>query len=112
MPHSVSSEEAASLDQHSQSPGVTNAQLPTIEPRAGPTIDETEVSDVVDQDMAMEGTGLHDAGVPELAMNVEMKSEVKLEDLFADVESDEEFPSANGHNLNVSSSPETLGSPL
>jgi DNA primase small subunit len=40
------------------------------------------------------------------------KQEVKLEDLFADVESDEEFPSSNAQDIKMSSSPEAPASPM
>lgn len=40
------------------------------------------------------------------------KKEVKLEDLFADVESDEEFPSSRPQENKLSSSPETPSSPM
>lgn len=40
------------------------------------------------------------------------KKEVKLEDLFADVESDDEFPSSRPAENKVSSSPEAPSSPM
>jgi DNA primase small subunit len=42
----------------------------------------------------------------------EEKQEVKLEDLFADIESDEEFPSSNAQDVKMSSSPEAPASPM
>jgi DNA primase small subunit len=41
----------------------------------------------------------------------EVKKEVNLDDLFADVESDDEFPSSRGQDTPVSSSPEAPPSP-
>lgn len=43
--------------------------------------------------------------------SAEEKSEVKLEDLFADVESDDEFPSSRPQEIKMSSSPEEDSSP-
>jgi DNA primase small subunit len=44
--------------------------------------------------------------------NGEEKKEVKLEDLFADVESDDEFPSSRPQENKLSSSPEFPSSPM
>ncbi|KAK6071565.1 eukaryotic and archaeal DNA primase small subunit [Seiridium cupressi] len=44
--------------------------------------------------------------------NVQQKKEVKLEDLFADVESDDEFPSSRPQENKLSSSPESPSSPI
>jgi DNA primase small subunit len=67
-------------------------------------------------DSAMSGTLVESQETDSLttdanAIKTEVKAEVKLEDLFADVESDEEFPSSN-IDAKVSSSPEAPASPL
>ena len=72
----------------------------------------TQAEDAADQDMTMEDVGVQGEKVPEVAVKEDIKSEVKLEDLFADVESDEEFPSSTALNVKTSSSPETPSSPV
>ncbi len=92
MPHSVSPE----------------AQEPDVEPIA--TDADTSQNgrgheDEEDQDQEMALVQTNDDAVPE-------KAEVKLEELFADVESDEEFPSSNDQDIKMSSSPEDPASPM
>jgi hypothetical protein len=102
MPHSVSPE----------------AQEPDAEPmatdvEANQDASEHEEEDE-DHDMAMIETGdeaTAAVGYSAPAAAVE-KQEVKLEDLFADVESDEEFPSSNAQGIKMSSSPEAPASPM
>jgi DNA primase small subunit len=72
---------------------------------------DSQESDAVDQDMTMVEVG-QDVEIPEPVVKEEIKSEVKLEDLFADVESDEEFPSSTGLDIKVSSSPQAPASPM
>jgi len=48
----------------------------------------------------------------DLIPDVIVKPEVKLEDLFADIESDEEFPSSVAKEIKVASSPEAPASPV
>jgi DNA primase small subunit len=72
---------------------------------------DTQGEDATDQDMTMEDVGVQGEKVPEVAVKEETKPEVKLEDLFADVESDEEFPSSTALNIKTSSSPEAPSSP-
>lgn len=62
-----------------------------------------------DHEMTIEDAGLEGDGADSL--KVEPK-EVKLDDLFADVESDEEFSSWNAEDVKSSSSPEAPASPL
>jgi DNA primase small subunit len=45
-------------------------------------------------------------------VKVETTAEVKLEDLFADMDSDEEFPSSSGQDVKISSSPAAPASPV
>lgn len=72
----------------------------------------TQGEDAADQDMTMEDVGVQGDKVPEATVKEETKSEVKLEDLFADVESDEEFPSSTVLDVKTSSPPEAPSSPV
>jgi DNA primase small subunit len=103
MPHSVSPE----------------AQEPEAEGNMMTDVNEDhEVPDVDDEDqdndMTMVEAGVQGDTVVEASTNGEVvvKHEVKLEDLFADVESDEEFPSSNAQDVKMSSSPERPASPM
>jgi DNA primase small subunit len=102
MPHSVTPE----------------AREPDEEPMATDVEASQDASeheeDDQDHDMAMiETIGEAAATVEKSAPAVDVeKQEVKLEDLFADVESDEEFPSSNAQDVKMSSSPEAPASPM
>lgn len=65
------------------------------------------------QDISMEDVDGQGEKAPEFAVkeeaNLDIKLEVKLDDLFADVESDEEFSSSN---IKTSSPPEAPSSPV
>lgn len=113
MPHSVSPEESASPDADAiiGEPKPENIELhesagTVVADSVGP-IEPSQASD--DQDMMMA-----DAGAAEEKMPVKMEAtaEVKLEDLFADMDSDEEFPSSTGQDVKISNSPEAPASPL
>jgi DNA primase small subunit len=67
-----------------------------------------------DDEMAMVETEFESGAAVEdpAAAKAPEKQEVKLEDLFADVESDEEFPSSNAQDMKMSSSPEAPASPM
>lgn len=100
---------------HSTSPEVQ-------EPDAEATATHIEASDDAsmhdeedqDQDVAMVETSVEVDAVAENSAPVEAqeKQEVKLEELFADVESDEEFPSSNTQEIKISSSPDAPASPM
>ena len=78
-----------------------NPGAPVIEPQDG------------DHDMTMAEADVLEEEVTQVAdSNEQENQEVKLEDLFVDVESDEEFPSSNVQDLKMSSSPEAPASPL
>jgi DNA primase small subunit len=101
MPHSLSpeakpSEPDANMDiaETEESQGVSNEQSQDVED--------------LDNDMKMEEAGVQ--GEP--VLEAEVKQEVKLEDLFADVDSDEEFLSSAGLDVKASSSPEAPASPM
>ncbi len=76
----------------------------------GPIVDNQDE----DHDMTMAEAGVGGEGAIEdsSAAEAPVKQEVKLEDLFADVESDEEFPSSTGQDIKTSSSPEAPASPM
>lgn len=64
--------------------------------------DTSQASNDVDQDLAMADADV--AGDEVSNTNAEIKSEVKLEDLFADMDSDDEFSSSNVKTQDVKSS--------
>ncbi|KAG9237852.1 eukaryotic and archaeal DNA primase small subunit [Amylocarpus encephaloides] len=80
-------------------------------PDAVGALSEPTHENTLDHDMITEDTEDTQEKQVEGAVKVEAKPEVKLEDLFADVESDEEFPSSNHQNIKISSSPEAPSSP-
>jgi DNA primase small subunit len=111
MPHSITPEEDISYDQDmaidieatNVESEFTQAML-TVE-------DEVQDGGVSDQDITMADPVAERESKEQKLVKVEERSEVKLEDLFADVESDEEFPSsAPGPKLE--DSPETPASPV
>lgn len=93
MPHSIKEEMPSS-------PPVADAILPDA--------DEIAANDEVDADQEMT---MVEAGVQE-GPSQHVKEEVKLEDLFADIDSDEEFPSSNVEDVKVASSLEAPSSPV
>jgi len=113
MPHSVSPEQPASPDQvaNSEEPKAENVETQESEGTVvadslGP-IGESQTS--YDQDITMTDAG---AAGEKTLVKVETTAEVKLEDLFADMDSDEEFPSSSGQDVKISSSPEAPASPV
>lgn len=96
MPHSVSPEALASE---------TDDTMKEVENQTDEN-DDTQNSDV-DEDMTMADIEVQHKSEDSSAV----KPEVKLEDLFADMESDEEFPSSNNDNV-ASSSPPSSTSPM
>ncbi|TVY90510.1 DNA primase small subunit [Lachnellula willkommii] len=125
MPHSVSPANSGTPNQVQDDmvvepqPQAENAEAQTTESTENQVVVNTEPEngntqgdDVADQDMAMEDVGVQGEKVLEPAVKEESKSEVKLEDLFADVESDEEFPSSTALNVKPSSPPEAPSSPV
>lgn len=95
---------------HSVSPEPTPDSAHTEAMETGEIVAGQDPSqDSEDRDMTMVEADADIEGDEQVAV----KSEVKLEELFADVESDEEFPSSTVHdNTKVSSSPEAPASPL
>jgi len=113
MPHSVSPEDPASPDQGA---AIEETRIDDVETQesegtavadsVGP-LGESQVSD--DQDMTMADAGAVEETRP---VKVETATEVKLEDLFADMDSDEEFPSSTVQDVKISSSPDAPASPV
>ncbi|KAH7382814.1 hypothetical protein BKA64DRAFT_606736 [Cadophora sp. MPI-SDFR-AT-0126] len=108
MPHSISPEEPSNTDA-SPSVEVDAGKEETHTTDSTMTQETTENgnsqdSEAADQDMAMADLSGTEKGL-EAPVKLEMKPEVKLEDLFADMDSDEEFPSSTGQNLKITSSP-------
>ncbi|PSS09046.1 hypothetical protein M430DRAFT_109400 [Amorphotheca resinae ATCC 22711] len=89
---------------------LTAADTVTGEPETNHGISQDD--DAADQDMTMANVGIEGDNVPDI--KTESKSEVKLEDLFADIDSDEEFGSAKvkSQDIKPSSSPEAPSSPV
>jgi DNA primase small subunit len=113
MPHSVSPEDPVSPDQNAtiEEPKTENVETQESEGTAVADsvglIGESQASD--DQDITMADAGAVEEKTP---IKVEATAEVKLEDLFADMDSDEEFPSSTGQDVKISSSPEAPASPV
>jgi DNA primase small subunit len=108
MPHSVCPEDSASPDHDAivQEPNTDNVKREgtVVANTIGP-IGESQTSD--DRDMTMAVAGLEQENPP---VKTEITSEVKLEDLFADMDSDEEFSTSTGQDVKISSSPEAPAS--
>ena len=100
MPHSISPKTAPAEPQMD----IDTQDTPTVTAENGTNQEDEEM---ISEDVAAEGDQ-----VPEVPVKVEAKSDVKLEDLFADVESDEEFPSSNYHDMKASSPVEAPSSPV
>jgi DNA primase small subunit len=118
MPHSVTPEEASAPDQDTLIANAepNNGETKTAEDMLTADIainnEDSQFSEAMDQDMTMADAGVEGEEIPKVVVKAEEKPEVKLEDLFADMESDEEFPSSNIKDIKVSSSPEPPSSPV
>jgi DNA primase small subunit len=116
MPHSVSPEDSSIPDQDAMNaePETINEEVRTIEStlvaNPGSSNGNSQESDAADQDMTMGEVDQEKEA--KVAVKEEFKPEVKLEDLFADIESDEEFPSSTSQDIKVSSSPQAPASPM
>jgi DNA primase small subunit len=100
MPHSVSPE--AQPSEQTMADAEFDAEMPSS--------DADDQQDCEDHEMITGEASMKDEiiGSPK----VEPKKEVNLEDLFADIDSDEEFPSSNAQGLEASSPPEAPASPM
>ena len=108
MPHSVESEDVSSLNEDVLIVGTDNVESPSnnIEVEAG----HTQESNEADNDITMADVGVEGAELSQVKK--EPQSDFKLEDMFADIDSDEEFASSTGQKLKVESSPEAPASPM
>lgn len=116
MPHSVSIEQPSPADETMATVSVTHhgdVSAVEAEKPAGENGNPQE-SETADQDMTMADVVPNDTNsAPVEAVEAEAASEVKLEDLFADMDSDEEFPSSTGQDAtNFTSSPPEAEAPL
>ena len=111
MPHSVSPEDSSIPDQDAMNAeaDTVNGEVGTIESalvaNPGSSNENSQESDMTMGEVDQEKEA-------KVAVKEEFKPEVKLEDLFADIESDEEFPSSTGQGIKVSSSPQAPASPM
>jgi DNA primase small subunit len=113
MPHSATSENA-SAEENTMAAEVENhdslSTIHTLVPESTANGD-SQLSNDADKNMTMADIDIQ--GVDVLDIKLEMKPELKLEDLFADVESDDEFgSSAAMPNVKGESSPEAPASPM
>jgi hypothetical protein len=106
MPHSVPDQDTVLADNETNDGETQTTSTLTAEATGN---GDSQVSEAMDEDMTMAEAGVEGA---EILVKAEDKSEVRLEDLFADMESDEEFPSSNVKEVKVSSSPEAPSSPV
>jgi DNA primase small subunit len=114
MPHSVSPEgtstpEIDTIIEDAETDTGDTQTTGTLTADAVTNNGDTQLSEVMDEDLTMAEAGVEG---DEILVKVEEKPEVKLEDLFADMESDEEFPSSNIKDIKVPSSPEAPSSPV
>jgi DNA primase small subunit len=110
MPHSVSPEGPASPNQDE----IVEEPKPDNIEREGTAVAESirpirESQNSDDQDMTMADT---DSGEENTPVKTEITPELKLEDLFADIDSDEEFPCSTSQDVKTPNSPEAPESPL
>jgi DNA primase small subunit len=113
MPHSLPHEDKVTSDQDTWiEDGETQTADGIVTADSVLNNGESQFSDIMDQDLTMADAGVEGERVPEVAAKIEEKPEVKLEDLFADMESDEEIPSSIIQGANLSSSPEAPSSPV
>jgi DNA primase small subunit len=100
MPHSISPEAQPAEG------SITDVELDI----GAITTDTDNQQDCEDHEMTMENAIIE--GNMTESPKTEVKKEVKLEDLFADIDSDEEFPSSDTLDIKTSSSPEAPASPV
>ena len=113
MPHSLPPEDTTAEGVPITEPSNGNTQVTeeTLKLDTAMQNGDSQISDTMDEDLTMADAGVEGETVPAVVAKEE-KAEVKLEDLFADMESDEEFPSSNVRDTKVSSSPEAPLSPV
>jgi DNA primase small subunit len=104
MPHSVSPEPV-------DADGDVVDMVPDVETTSVSPIEEEQdmYHEMTMSEASVQGDTMKETPTAAEAIS---KPEVKLEDLFADVESDEEFPSSNVQDTKMLSSPEAPASPM
>jgi len=110
MPHFTTPENISTLDQEPEAMAVDArnemADHETTQSREDPAASESNGNsqeiNVPDNDITMADVGVEGDEVPQI--KDEMESEFKLEDLFADIDSDEEFPSSTNQDIKVAPS--------
>lgn len=118
MPHSVTPEDESMPNetmpvQNNNADGETQMTEGTLIAESEEQEGDTQATDSTDQDMTMADIENVEAELPvKDIVKEEVTTEVKLEDLFADMESDDEFPSSAMPDVKLSSSPEAPGSPV
>lgn len=118
MPHSLIAEDDSALNEDvSPQIQIDNGETQVTEGTLTAETEEqngaTQATDSTDQDMTMADIGKAEEDLPSKDLiKEETKPEVKLEDLFADMESDDEFPSSAAPEMKVDSSPEAPASPV
>lgn len=104
MPHSITPEDGPTASpENPENIVVENGDVQT--PQETVPAGDSQMSDAMDHDMTIAEAGVQGQEIPEPVVMTEVKTEIKLEDLFADYESDEEFPSSNVNDLKITSSP-------
>lgn len=109
MPHSVTPEGTA-VDQMGETENKIESQV------SGATMAASDFQNEDSQnsakgDMTMADVAVEEDKEPKTITKAQTASEVKLEDLFADIDSDEEFPSS-APGVKVEGSPEESASPM
>lgn len=109
MPHSVSPEEPSIQSQENMSDNEENQDDAQMSQEAEDASANTQVAELNDdEDITMADAGVQGEAIPQAAA----KTEANLSDLFADTDSDDEFPSTNAKEEKLSSSPEAAASPV
>jgi len=110
MPHSVTAEDTPTMDTDTI---ITETEAYKTETQTSENTlkGDSQVSNDADKDMTMADVGVEGDDVT--VVKLEIKPELKLEDLFADMDSDDEFPSSTVlQNVKGESSPEAPSSPV
>lgn len=109
MPHSISTGEPSIKSQENMADSEENRDDAQISQEAENASANTQVAELNDdEDITMADAGVQSEAIPQAAAKIE----TNLSDLFADLESDDEFPSTNAKEEKVSSSPEAPASPV
>jgi DNA primase small subunit len=115
MPHSETPEEDAvpmeTVPQAQDNGGETQMTEGTLMAESEGQNGDSQATDSPELDMTMADIGIESA-VQDVQIKEDTKLDIKLEDLFADMDSDDEFPSSAAPDVKISSSPEAPESPM